>query len=160
MNLRSAVLYDGRGHGSTNSQRIGDTNFILSCKIFMRQDTKFLGGVPCHSKMVILQVTMEYWLIITPLKCRRSDLTKNAERASVEVFSGNLKQLLLAPPVRGKTVLGVDPGFRHGCKWCVLSPTGAILELGVSAFTEQRGRGARDRQRETARLAACMKRHR
>ncbi len=54
----------------------------------------------------------------------RADLTKRAEKASVEVFACNLKRLLLTPPVRGKVVLGIDPGFRNGCKYAVTSPTG------------------------------------
>jgi len=54
----------------------------------------------------------------------RSELTKTAEKASVSVFGSNLKQLLLAPPVRGKVILGVDPGFHNGCKFAVVSPTG------------------------------------
>jgi hypothetical protein len=46
----------------------------------------------------------------------RSELTQKAEHAAVEVFATNLKRLLLSPPVRGKTVLGIDPGsFFHHC---------------------------------------------
>ena len=51
-------------------------------------------------------------------------MTKKAERASVEVFASNLKRLLLTPPVRGKIVLGIDPGFRNGCKFAVTDSTG------------------------------------
>jgi len=40
------------------------------------------------------------------------------------VFAANLKQLLLTPPVRGKSILGVDPGFVNGCKFAVISATG------------------------------------
>ena len=54
----------------------------------------------------------------------RSDLTKKAEKASVAVFATNLKQLLLTPPVRGKYILGIDPGFHNGCKFAVISATG------------------------------------
>ena len=54
----------------------------------------------------------------------RSDLTKTAERASIDVFGQNLQRLLLTPPVRGKAVMGVDPGFKNGCKLAVTSPTG------------------------------------
>ena len=57
---------------------------------------------------------------------QRSELTKTAEKASVEVFASNLKKLLLMPPVRGRVVLGVDPGFRNGCKWAITSETGKL----------------------------------
>ena len=59
----------------------------------------------------------------------RSELTKQAEKASVEVFASNLKRLLLAPPVRGKVVLGLDPGFRNGCKYAVTSAIGGNFDL-------------------------------
>jgi len=54
----------------------------------------------------------------------RSELTKKAEKASITVFAANLKQLLLTPPVRGKSILGIDPGFQNGCKFAVVSATG------------------------------------
>ena len=54
----------------------------------------------------------------------RSELNRRAEKESIEVFARNLRNLLLAPPVKGKTVLGIDPGFKHGCKFAVTSPTG------------------------------------
>ena len=55
----------------------------------------------------------------------RSSLTKQAEKESVDLFMMNLYRLLLTPPVRGKNVLGLDPGFSHGCKLAVLGSTGA-----------------------------------
>jgi protein Tex len=51
-------------------------------------------------------------------------LTKTAEKASVAVFSCNLKKLLLTPPVRGKPVFGIDPGFFNGCKFALISASG------------------------------------
>ena len=51
-------------------------------------------------------------------------MTKQAEKESVDLFMINLYRLLLTPPVRGKVVLGLDPGFSHGCKLAVLSSTG------------------------------------
>lgn len=47
-----------------------------------------------------------------------------AEKASVLVFAANLKKLLLMPPVRGKPILGIDPGFVNGCKFALISATG------------------------------------
>ncbi|KAL8619606.1 hypothetical protein ACOMHN_019662 [Nucella lapillus] len=61
----------------------------------------------------------------------RSEHTKSAEKASIEVFGSNLHSLLLTPPIKGKTVLGVDPGFKNGCKTAVVSATGEVLHTEV-----------------------------
>ena len=58
----------------------------------------------------------------------RSALTKQAENESVDLFMMNLYRLLLTPPIRGKNVLGLDPGFSHGCKLAVLGSTGALTK--------------------------------
>lgn len=58
----------------------------------------------------------------------RSDLTKRAEKASVEVFANNLKQLLLTAPVKGEKILGIDPGFNNGCKLALISECGDLLD--------------------------------
>lgn len=64
-----------------------------------------------------------------------SALTQRAQEQAIEVFAGNLKQLLLTSPVKGKTVLGIDPGYRTGCKIAVLDPTGKVLATATSYFT-------------------------
>ncbi|KAI2657734.1 S1 RNA-binding domain-containing protein 1 [Labeo rohita] len=53
----------------------------------------------------------------------RTKLTTSAEKESIAMFVRNLRQRLLMCPVRGKVIMGVDPGFHHGCKIAVLSPT-------------------------------------
>ncbi len=65
----------------------------------------------------------------------RNILTENAQEASIKVFSKNLSGLLLQPPVKGKCVLGVDPGYRTGCKLAVVDETGKVLKTGVAYFT-------------------------
>lgn len=57
----------------------------------------------------------------------RSDKKRRSDEAAIKLFWENLKQLLMTPPVRGKTVLGFDPGFRTGCKLAVIDPTGKFL---------------------------------
>ncbi len=57
----------------------------------------------------------------------RSELTDNAEDKAIEVFSVNLRNLLLQPPMKGKMVLGVDPAFRTGCKIAVVDKVGKVL---------------------------------
>ena len=54
----------------------------------------------------------------------RVSLTKRAEKESVDIFVMNLYRLLLTPPLRGKNVISLDPGFSHGCKLAVLGSTG------------------------------------
>lgn len=61
----------------------------------------------------------------------RSELTAKAEEASMSVFRENLRQLLLQPPIKGKTVLALDPAYRTGCKIAVIDETGKPLETTV-----------------------------
>lgn len=61
----------------------------------------------------------------------RNELTDTASESAIKVFSVNLRQLLMQPPVRGKTALGLDPGYRTGCKAAVVDPTGKVLETAV-----------------------------
>ncbi|MFP4346185.1 MAG: Tex family protein [Anaerolineales bacterium] len=57
----------------------------------------------------------------------RRALTEEADAHAIDVFARNLKALLLQPPLRGQTVLGIDPGIRTGCKVAVVDPTGKVL---------------------------------
>ncbi len=61
----------------------------------------------------------------------RSQLFDDASEGAIKLFSKNLKQLLLQPPVKGKVALGLDPGFRTGCKLAVVDATGKVLDTGV-----------------------------
>ncbi|KFQ45737.1 S1 RNA-binding domain-containing protein 1, partial [Nestor notabilis] len=85
--------------------------------------------------MRILRNSVEdaYKRLIHPLLCRefRSKLTSDAEKESVMMFGRNLRQLLLTSPVRGRTLMGVDPGYKHGCKLAIISPTSQILHTDV-----------------------------
>lgn len=61
----------------------------------------------------------------------RGDLTQNAESHAIDVFSENLRNLLLQPPMKGKQILEVDPAFRTGCKLAVVNPFGTFIAKGV-----------------------------
>ena len=61
----------------------------------------------------------------------RSELSDAAAEGAIKVFGDNLRQLLLQPPIRGKTVMGLDPGYRMGCKVAVVNPTGKVLDTNV-----------------------------
>lgn len=65
----------------------------------------------------------------------RNELTDRANEGAIKVFSDNLHQLLMQPPIKGKVTLGVDPGFRTGCKLAVVDENGKVLETGVGYFT-------------------------
>lgn len=65
----------------------------------------------------------------------RSMLTETAAADAIKVFSQNLKELLLQPPVKGRTALGLDPGYRTGCKVAVVNATGRVLDTGVAYIT-------------------------
>ena len=65
----------------------------------------------------------------------RNELTDRANVSAIKVFSENLHQLLMQPPIKGKVTLGVDPGFRTGCKLAVVDENGKVLDTGVGYFT-------------------------
>lgn len=58
----------------------------------------------------------------------RNDLTERAEEEAIKVFSLNLEPLLMQPPIKGKNVLAIDPGYRTGCKVAVIDDTGKLLD--------------------------------
>ncbi|MBQ4044254.1 MAG: RNA-binding transcriptional accessory protein [Clostridia bacterium] len=61
----------------------------------------------------------------------RADLTENAGENAIKLFSDNLRHLLMAAPLKGKTVLGYDPGYRTGCKLAVVDKTGMVIDTAV-----------------------------
>lgn len=65
----------------------------------------------------------------------RALLTENAEKQAIRVFGLNLRQLLLQQPLAGHTVMGLDPGYRTGCKMAVVAPTGAVLATSTLYLT-------------------------
>jgi len=62
----------------------------------------------------------------------RGELTERAEEHAIGIFSENLRNLLLQPPVKGRVVLGVDPAYRTGCKLAVVDETGKLMEVAVT----------------------------
>ena len=61
----------------------------------------------------------------------RTDLFDNASEGAIKLFSDNLKNLLMGAPLKGKTVLGYDPGYRTGCKLAVVDKTGKVIDTAV-----------------------------
>ena len=85
----------------------------------------------------------------------RAKLTEDAEAQAIRIFGANLGQLLLQAPLAGHTVMGLDPGYRNGCKMAVVSPTGKVLDHGVIQVTQ--GEGARKAAAKT--VLAAIKKH-
>ncbi|MCI8870988.1 MAG: RNA-binding transcriptional accessory protein [Lawsonibacter sp.] len=85
----------------------------------------------------------------------RSDLTDRANEGAIRNFSLNLKPLLMQPPVRGKVTMGLDPGYRMGCKVAVVDGTGRVLDTAVVYPTH----GPRQREECIARLSALVRKH-
>ena len=86
----------------------------------------------------------------------RAELTDRANAGAIRVFGQNVSQLLMQPPVRGRVTLGVDPGFRTGCKLAVVDASGKVLETGVGHFTIP----GQERQKEAAKrliLSMCRR---
>jgi len=82
----------------------------------------------------------------------RMELKQRADEEAISIFGKNLEALLLAPPAGERTVLGVDPGYRTGCKLAVVSNTGQLLETG-HVYLHQEDRAKRD-------LARIVEQHR
>ena len=76
----------------------------------------------------------------------RAELTEAADESAMKVFATNLKQLLMQPPVKGKTVLGLDPGYRTGCKVAVVDDTGKVLDTAVIYPTHSERKIAESKQ--------------
>ena len=90
------------------------------------------GGGPSAAQ-VSAAVEDAYTRLIHPSLERevRSNLSDEAAEGAIQVFGENLRQLLLQPPIKGKVALGMDPGYRMGCKLAVVDQTGKVLDTAV-----------------------------
>ncbi|MBR6765837.1 MAG: RNA-binding transcriptional accessory protein, partial [Clostridia bacterium] len=85
----------------------------------------------------------------------RSELTEKATESAIKVFGVNLRQLLMAPPIKGKVALGLDPGYRTGCKVAVVDETGKVLDTGVIYATLPN----HDKEKAKEYLKALIRKH-
>ena len=76
----------------------------------------------------------------------RAELTEKASEDAINLFGVNLRQLLMAPPVKGKVAIGLDPGYRTGCKVAVVDQTGKVLDTAVIYPTHGEGQEKRSAQ--------------
>ncbi|GKU80391.1 Tex family protein [Paenibacillus sp. L3-i20] len=105
-------------------------------RIYEHIRRKLLRNGTAQAVREVLEAVIEdsYKRLISPSIERevRGEMTEKAEEHAITIFSENLRNLLLQPPVRGNIVLGVDPAFRTGCKLAVIDDTGKLLEVAVS----------------------------
>lgn len=106
------------------------------CKNPLCADLLRSAGEDAYSRLIFPSLEREI----------RAWLTEDASEKAMKVFAVNLKQLLMQPPVKGKTVLGLDPGFRTGCKVAVVDSTGKVLDTAVIYPTHSERKIAESRQ--------------
>ena len=99
-------------------------------KIFLFIRKKVIQGESIFKERLLEVIEDSYKRLIAPSISReiRNKLTEKAEEHAINVFSRNLKSILLQPPLKDKIIMGIDPGFRSGCKVCVIDETGKLLE--------------------------------
>jgi len=115
----------------------GEKEKVLSVKIVINEDKvinylekELLKGNSVTDEQIKLAIKDAYKRLIFPSIEReiRSELTNKGEEGAIMIFKENLKALLMQAPIKGKTVMGYDPGFRTGCKVAILDSTGKFLE--------------------------------
>jgi len=118
--LRVSVLLDPvKGHNVVASETL-ETSGRSLCT-----ETVRLAGTDAYDRLIFPSIEREI----------RNMLTEKANAAAIHNFAVNLRELLLQPPVKGKVALGLDPGYRTGCKVALVDPTGSVLDTGVIYVT-------------------------
>lgn len=122
----------------------GESKDILKVKLISDIDkdiaiiTKFILKQNSPYKEFLTNAIIDaYKRLIFPALEReiRNQLTETAQTQAIHVFASNLKQLLLQAPLAGYTVMGLDPGYRTGCKVAIVDATGQVLDHGVLYIT-------------------------
>lgn len=123
-NHRVLAVNRGEKEGKLKVKVSIDADSILRLleKEVIRQDSIF-------KPLLIETIEDAYKRLIAPSVERemRNLLTERAEAEAIKVFAGNTEKLLMVPPVRGKRIISIDPGFRTGCKVAVIDETGKLL---------------------------------
>lgn len=122
----------------------GESKDILKVKLISDIDkdiaiiTKFILKQNSPYKEFLTNAIIDAYkrLIFSALEREiRNQLTETAQTQAIHVFASNLKQLLLQAPLAGYTVMGLDPGYRTGCKMAIVDATGQVLDHGVLYIT-------------------------
>ncbi len=109
-------------------------NIVVDTEAFVKavQASYVINDSAC-AKLVASAAEDAYNRLISPSVERevRSDLTEKASEQAIKMFEVNLRPLLLQPPLKGKTILGLDPAYRTGCKIAVIDSEGNVLDTAV-----------------------------
>ena len=134
----------------------GESKDILKVKLISDIDkdiaiiTKFiLKQNSPYKEFLTNAINDAYKRLIFPALEReiRNQLTETAQTQAIHVFASNLKQLLLQAPLAGYTVMGLDPGYRTGCKMAIVDATGQVLDHGVLYITMSEDAKAKSAQK-------------
>ena len=128
----------------------GNEGAALVCRAALKPTTQVSGFVrsaaeDAYSRLILPSMQREL----------RSEYIDRANKGAIRNFAINLKPLLMQPPVKGFVTMGLDPGYRNGCKVAVVDPTGRVLDTAVvyPTFSEKK------KQEAIATLSGLMRRH-
>ena len=141
----------------------GEREGILKVSVELDPETAHIAvrrmTVPNRAAMDFVRAAADdaYDRLIQPSMEReiRNTLTDQANEGAIHMFALNLKPLLMQPPVKGRVTMGLDPGYRMGCKVAVVDGTGKVLDTTVVYPTH----GARQKEECIARLSSMIKKH-
>ncbi len=142
----------------------GERENVLKVSVELDQETAHVAVrravlIPGSPSMAFVRAAADdaYDRLLEPSLEReiRSHLTDQANEGAIHMFALNLKPLLMQPPVKGKVTMGLDPGYRMGCKVAVVDGTGKVLDTAVVYPTY----GERQKQEAIQKLSALVKKH-
>ena len=142
----------------------GEKEGVLKVRVELDRETALQAlrrrvVVPGSAAMAFVKAAAEdAWdrLIFPALEREaRSALTEKADEGAIGQFALNLKPLLMQPPVKGKVTMGLDPGYRMGCKVAVVDGTGKVLDTAVVYPTY----GERQEKEAIEKLAGLIQKH-
>ena len=141
----------------------GEREDLLNVSVELDPETAHVtvrrACVPGAAAMAFVRAAADdaYDRLIQPSMEReiRNYLTDQANEGAIQMFALNLKPLLMQPPVKGKVTMGLDPGYRMGCKVAVVDGTGKVLDTTVVYPTH----GERQKQECITKLAALIRKH-
>ena len=146
-NFKTYEMYDGRKEPIKNipSHRVlainrGEKEKCLKVEITANHDkcieiieNKFIKGESIFLDLMKATVVDSFDRLLMPSLDTelRNAMTDDANEQAIKMFQVNLKPLLMQPPLKHKTILGFDPGYRTGCKLAVIDENGKVLDKGV-----------------------------
>jgi len=117
---------------------------------------RFDPNSPLHEQLILAAEDAAQRLLLPAIERDvRRNLTERAESHAIRVFARNVRALISQPPLTGQTVLGIDPGFRTGCKVAVVNPSGRMLDTATIYPHEPQGQW----DEALSRLKKLVKRH-